>query len=108
MIVIILSFFRQKRKFSIFFSDFFNFFDFSLLSPFLGKTLFLDLMSTFQVLLTLVALVAMVTAQTSAPPGTTSFTTYFSGGLPFCSQCGTAGQYACSPDANGVTLGNVN
>jgi len=40
--------------------------------------------------------------------GVTNFTQYFTGGLPFCTQCGTAGQYACSPDANGVTLGQWN
>jgi len=39
---------------------------------------------------------------------TIEFTSYFNGGLPFCSQCGTPGQYACSPDSNGQTLGQWN
>jgi len=40
--------------------------------------------------------------------GVSNFTYYFKGGLPFCSQCGTPGQYACSPDSNGVSLGEWN
>lgn len=40
--------------------------------------------------------------------GSVNFTYTFTGGLSFCSQCGTAGQYACSPDGTGTTLGNWN
>lgn len=32
----------------------------------------------------------------------------FTGGLPFCTQCGKLSEYACSPDAQGSIIGNWN
>jgi hypothetical protein len=65
-------------------------------------------------LLTVVLVAALVAAAAARPMLETgaaveyaNLTLSFSGGLPFCSQCGTPSAYACSPDAFGATLGNV-
>jgi len=61
-------------------------------------------MQTSWALLLLVALFSIAHAQ----PSTYNLTLFFGGGLPFCSQCGEAGAYSCSPYGNVKSIGNWN
>lgn len=64
-------------------------------------------MSRFLIALALAVFGLLFAAPISAQ-STANVTHYFTGGLPFCSQCGTKGQYACSPNDSGTTVGNWN